>query len=174
MKRNHTAQDYKDIIRRLREARPDISLSSDFIIGFPNETDQDFEDTMSLIEDIGFDQSYSFIFSARPGTPAADMQDNVAQIVKQARLARLQKRINEMAQAISEGMLGSTQRILVTGPSRKDPAMMSGRTENNRVVNFAGDASLIGEFVDVEIIQALPNSLRGELFQSSTSQGACA
>lgn len=174
MKRNHTAQEYKDIIRRLREARPGISLSSDFIIGFPCESDQDFEDTMSLIEEIGFDQSFSFIFSARPGTPAADMQDNVALIVKQARLARLQKRINEMAQAISEAMLGTTQRILVIGPSRKDPAMMSGRTENNRVVNFAGDAALIGEFVEVHITQALPNSLRGEMVQGSLSQGACA
>ncbi len=163
MKRNHTAQQYKDIIRRLREVRPNLSLSSDFIIGFPGETDQDFEDTMTLIEEVGFDHSFSFIFSARPGTPAADMHDNVEHIIKQARLARLQKRISEMAQLISDNMVGSTQRVLVTGPSRKDPNVLSGRSENNRVVNFEGEPSLVGQFVDVHILEAFPNSLRGEL-----------
>jgi len=178
MKRNHTAKEYVDIIQRLREARPGISLSSDFIIGFPGETDQDFEDTMSLIEELGFDHSFSFIFSARPGTPAAALDDNVELIVKQARLARLQKRISEMAQAISESMVGTTQRVLVTGPSRKDPEMLSGRSENNRVVNFVGEATLVGQFVDVQINEAFPNSLRGELIQGSetapVSRNACA
>ncbi len=163
MKRGHTALEYKSRIRKLREARPGISLSSDFIVGFPGETEADFEQTMALIEEIGFDHSFSFIYSARPGTPAAALPDNVPLSVKKARLARLQARISDMANAISTAMVGSRQRILVERPSRKDPAIMAGRTENNRVVNFPADASLIGQFVDVIITEALPNSLRGEL-----------
>ncbi len=162
MKRGHTALEYKARIRRLREIRPDISLSSDFIIGFPGESDTDFEATMQLIEDIGFDHSFSFIFSARPGTPAADLRDDTPPRVKQQRLARLQRRINEMASGISRRMVGTVQRVLVDRPSRKNPAQLAGRTENNRVVNFDGPAELIGEFVDVRISEALPNSLRGE------------
>ena len=163
MKRNHTALEYKSIIRRLREARPGISLSSDFIIGFPGETDADFEQTMALIEEIGFDHSFSFIYSARPGTPAADMPDDVPLAVKKERLARLQQRISEMAAAISAGMVGNVECVLVEKPSRKRADQMSGRTENNRVVNFDADASLTGRFVTVKITEALPNSLRGEL-----------
>jgi len=163
MKRGHTALEYKSKIRRLREARPDISLSSDFIVGFPGETDADFEATMELIEQVGFDQSFSFIYSRRPGTPASSLPDDVPLEVKKARLARLQARINEMAQAISQSMVGSRQRILVEGPSKKDPAQMAGRTANNRVVNFDGAAELAGRFVDVRITQALANSLRGRL-----------
>jgi len=163
MKRNHTAQEYVEIIERLREIRPDLSMSSDFIIGFPGETDEEFEATMELIEKIGFDQCFSFIYSPRPGTLAADMDDTIPFDVKQARLKRLQARINEMAAGISESMLGTVQRVLVTRASRKDDNEMSGRTENNRVVNFPGDASLIGQFVDLKITEALPNSLRGEL-----------
>ncbi len=162
MKRGHTALEYKARIRRLREIRPDISLSSDFIIGFPGESDTDFEATMQLIEDIGFDHSFSFIFSARPGTPAADLRDDTPPRVKQQRLARLHRRINEMASGISRRMVGTVQRVLVDRPSRKNPAQLAGRTENNRVVNFDGPAELIGEFVDVRISEALPNSLRGE------------
>ncbi len=163
MKRNHTADDYIKIIQRLREVRPNLSMSSDFIIGFPNETDEDFEATMNLIETIGFDQCFSFIYSPRPGTLAADMEDAVPLNVKQARLKRLQKRINEMAADISASMVGSVQKVLVTGVSRKDDKEMSGRTENNRVVNFPADASLIGQFANIKITEALPNSLRGEL-----------
>ena len=148
-------------------ARPDLTLSSDFIIGFPGETDKDFEDTMKLIETIGFDQSYSFIFSARPGTPAASLADDTPMAVKKERLARLQALIIRQAAAISERMVGSTQRVLVDRPSRKDPRQMSGRTENNRVVNFDGDASLIGQFADVRITEALPNSLRGKLVETA-------
>jgi len=162
MKRGHTTDQYKDKVRRLREARPDLSMSSDFIIGFPGETDADFEATMKLIEDIGFDLSFSFIYSARPGTPAESFEDDVPMEIKKQRLSRLQKRINEMAAAISESMVGTVQRILVDRPSRKDPDEMSGRTENNRVVNFKGNADLLGQFVDVKITRALPNSLRGE------------
>jgi len=163
MKRNHTAKDYIEIIERLRLVRPDLSMSSDFIIGFPGETDEEFEATMELIEKIGFDQCYSFIYSPRPGTLAADMDDAVPFDVKQARLKRLQARINDMAAAISVSMVGTIQRVLVTRASRKDGSEMSGRTENNRVVNFPGDASLIGQFVDLKITEARPNSLRGEL-----------
>ncbi|MDH5191611.1 MAG: TRAM domain-containing protein, partial [Gammaproteobacteria bacterium] len=163
MKRKHTAQEYKEIIQRLREARPDISISSDFIIGFPNETDADFQATMDLIDEIEFDQSFSFIYSARPGTPAADMVDDIPHTVKQERLKILQHRINEFAARINRRMVGTTQRILVEGLSRKDKNELAGRTANNRVVNFAGDKSLIGEFIDVRITDAFPNSLRGEL-----------
>lgn len=162
MKRGHSAFEYKQKIKRLREIRPDISMSSDFIIGFPGETDQDFEHTMQLIEDIGFDQSFSFIYSRRPGTPAAELPDDVPMTVKQARLNRLQHTINNMAQQISRNMVGTVQRVLVDRPSRKDPNEIAGRTENNRVVNFAGPAGLIGQFADVRITQAMPNSLRGE------------
>ncbi len=163
MKRNHTALEYKSIIRRLREVRPDINLSSDFIIGFPGETDDDFEQTMALIEAIGFDQSFSFIYSARPGTPAAVLPDDVQHATKKARLSRLQQRINEMAAAISEAMVGKVERVLVEKVSRKRADQLSGRTANNRVVNFDADAALIGCFIDVRITEALPNSLRGEL-----------
>jgi tRNA-2-methylthio-N6-dimethylallyladenosine synthase len=163
MKRNHTALEYRSIIRRLREVRPDISLSSDFIIGFPGETDEDFEQTMALIETIGFDQSFSFIYSPRPGTPAAELPDDVQLATKKARLSRLQQRINGMAAAISDSMVGRVERILVEKISRKRTDQLSGRTQNNRVVNFDADPSLIGHFVDVRITEALPNSLRGEL-----------
>jgi len=163
MKRGHSAWEYKRKIRRLREIRPDISMSSDFIIGFPGESDDDFAYTMRLIDEVGFDHSFSFIYSARPGTPAAELPDNVPLEVKQARLQRLQQRIADNAQRISRQMVGTVQRVLVDRPARKDPRQMSGRTENNRVVNFDGDESLIGQFVDVRITQALPNSLRGEI-----------
>ena len=162
MKRGHTAIEYKSRLRQLKLARPGISLSSDFIIGFPGETDADFEDTMKLIKEVGFDHSFSFIYSARPGTPAASLNDDTPAQVKKDRLATLQKTINEQAQAISESMVGSVQRILVERPSTRDDAELAGRTENNRVVNFAGDTALIGKFVDVSITEARPNSLRGE------------
>ena len=163
MKRGHTALEYKQKIRRLREARPGISLSSDFIVGFPGETERDFEDTMRLIEDVGFDQSFSFIYSRRPGTPAASLPDDVPHEVKQARLERLQARIDASALAISRAMVGSVQRVLVERPSKKDARQLAGRTENNRWVNFDGPPSLINRFVDVAITEALPNSLRGRL-----------
>ena len=161
MKRRYKAQDYIKIIEKVRKVRPNISMSSDFIIGFPGETDQDFEDTMQLIETIGYDNSFSFIYSPRPGTPASDLPDDVPMEVKQARLQRLQKRIVEMTTEISNNMVGTTQTVLVDRPARKDQSQISGRTENNRVVNFDGDHALIGQFVDVEITEALPNSLRG-------------
>ena len=163
MKRRYTASDYVKIIEKIRKVRPNISMSSDFIIGFPGETEEDFEDTMRLIETIGYDTCFSFIYSARPGTPASDLPDDVPMEVKQARLQRLQKRIIEMASQISRDMVDTTQRLLVDRPARKDPQQISGRTENNRVVNFDGDHSLIGQFVDVKITEALPNSLRGVL-----------
>lgn len=166
MKRRYKADDYINIIQKVRKIRPDISLSSDFIIGFPGETDQDFEDTMQLIETIGYDQSFSFIYSARPGTPASDLADDVPMDVKRARLQRLQKRIVEMAVAISESMVGTVQTVLVDRPARKDQNQISGRTENNRVVNFDGEHALIGQFVDVLITEALPNSLRGRMTSS--------
>ena len=169
MKRGHTVHDYKARIARLREARPDISLSSDFIVGFPDETDDDFAATMALIDDIGFDQSFSFIYSARPGTPAAFMPDDVTHAIKQKRLEQLQARINEMATDISNTMVGTVQRVLVDGHARKDAAQLSGRTENNRVVNFDGDATLLGSFIDVRITEALPNSLRGEIRSRQSS-----
>jgi len=169
MKRGHHQADYIDKIRRLREVRPNISLSSDFIIGFPGETDADFEQTLDLIETLGFDLSYSFIYSARPGTPAADMEDGVSMDVKRERLARLQARINAMAAQISRNMVGTVQRVLVEGVSKKDYAQMSGRTENNRVVNFTGHPKLVGQFVDVLITESLPNSLRGRILDDSVS-----
>ena len=165
MKRSHTTLEYKSKMRKLKAARPGISLSSDFIVGFPGETDADFEQTMALIRDIGFDQSFSFIYSARPGTPAASLDDPVPLEEKKIRLAQLQKTINAQAQAISEGMVGSTQRILVERPSSRRNSEMAGRTENNRVVNFPADKSLIGKFVDVRITEARPNSLRGEFVE---------
>lgn len=165
MKRNHTALEYKSRIRKLRTARPNLSLSSDFIIGFPGETDADFDATMKLIEDIGFDHSFSFIYSARPGTPAANLQDDVPMETKKQRLDTLQKRILEMAGHISQSMDGTIQRVLVEGLSRKSDQQVSGRTENNRVVNFDADPSLIGKFVNVRITEVLPNSLRGEFVE---------
>jgi tRNA-2-methylthio-N6-dimethylallyladenosine synthase len=165
MKRGHTALEYKAKIRRLREMRPDICISSDFIVGFPGESEEDFEQTMRLIEAVGFDQSFSFIYSPRPGTPAASLPDDVPQEVKKARLARLQAKINEQARAISEAMVGSVQKVLVEGVSRKNEEEVSGRTENNRVVNFPADRSVIGRFVEVRITAAYPNSLRGELIE---------
>jgi len=161
MKRGHTALEYKQRIRRLREVRPDISLSSDFIVGFPGETDRDFEATMNLIADVGFDQSFSFVYSARPGTPAANLPDDTPMQVKKERLQILQARINQQAQAISDAMVGTTQRVLVEKISKKSASQVAGRTENNRWVNFDADPSLIGRFVDVVITEALPNSLRG-------------
>ena len=164
MKRGYTALEYKSRIRKLRALRPEISLSSDFIVGFPGETEDDFAATMQLIEDVGFDHSFSFIYSARPGTPAADLPDETPMAVKKERLSILQARLGEQAHQISKAMVGSIQKILVTGVSKKDPGHLQGRTENNRVVNFsATDSSLQGEFVHVEIGEALPNSLRGRL-----------
>ncbi|MBA4503473.1 tRNA (N6-isopentenyl adenosine(37)-C2)-methylthiotransferase MiaB [Marinobacterium marinum] len=167
MKRGHTALEYKSKLRRIKKLRPDISFSSDFIIGFPNESDADFEATMNLIADIGFDASFSFIYSRRPGTPAADLPDNVDEETKKQRLKILQDRITAQAFQISRRMVGSTQRILVNGYSKKDPGQLSGRTENNRVVNFRCDnPDLIGHFADVRIAQAYANSLLGELVGS--------
>ncbi len=174
MKRKHTALEYRAIVRRLRAARPGLSLSSDFIIGFPGETDADFQATMDLIEQVGFDQSFSFIYSPRPGTPAAALPDDVPAEVKKQRLALLQHRITQRAAEISRAMVGTTQRVLVEGPSRKDPEELSGRTENNRVVNFRCARSLIGEFVNVTITEALPNSLRGALQSSPGEAAGCA
>ena len=167
MKRGHTALEYKSKIRRLRKIRPHISISSDFIIGFPGESEADFAATMKLVEDIGFDTSFSFVYSARPGTPAADLPDNTDEDTKKQRLQILQSRINQNAQRISRTMVGNQEKILVTGVSRKDPGQLQGRTENNRVVNFAcDDHSLIGDFATVEVYEALPNSLRGTLVHS--------
>jgi tRNA-2-methylthio-N6-dimethylallyladenosine synthase len=163
MKRGHTVLEYKQKIRRLREQRPDISLSSDFIVGFPGETERDFENTMKLIEEMNFDQSFSFIYSARPGTPAASLPDETPMEVKKERLSRLQALINKQALAISKDMLGGVQRILVEGYSKKDSKQLAGRTENNRVVNFDGHPRMIGQFVDVTITEALRNSLRARI-----------
>ncbi|WP_193161374.1 tRNA (N6-isopentenyl adenosine(37)-C2)-methylthiotransferase MiaB [Microbulbifer hainanensis] len=167
MKRGHTALEYKSKIRRLKKIRPDICLSSDFIVGFPGETERDFEATMNLIQEVGFDISFSFIYSPRPGTPAADLPDDTPEDVKKQRLQLLQNRINQQAAAIARRMVGNTERVLVTGVSKKDPGQLQGRTENNRVVNFrADDLALIGNFADVVIEEALPNSLRGTLVAS--------
>ena len=163
MKRGYTALEYKSLVRKLRAVRPDLSLSSDFIVGFPGETEADFEKTMKLIDEVGFDASFSFVYSARPGTPAADLEDDVPQTDKLKWLSRLQKRIEAQVAVISESMVGSTQRILVEGPSKKNADELAGRTENNRVVNFAGNPRLVGQFVDVLITSALPHSLRGEI-----------
>ena len=161
MRRGYTAPEYKQKIRQLREVRPGISVSSDFIVGFPGETDADFEATMNLIAAVGFDQSFSFIYSPRPGTPAADFPDQVPEDVRHQRLEILQARVNAQAQAISRAMVGSVQRVLVQGPSKKSPLQLAGRTENSRWVNFDGPQSLVGQFAEVMITEALPNSLRG-------------
>lgn len=166
MKRGHTVLEYKQKIRRLQQVRPDISISSDFIVGFPGETDRDFEATMKLISDIGFDQSFSFIYSPRPGTPASTFDDDTPMSVKKERLQILQACINQQAMAISEAMVGSTRRVLVEKPSKKDSRQVCGRTENMRWVNFDAPASLIGHFIDVVITEALPNSLRGRLLDA--------
>jgi tRNA-2-methylthio-N6-dimethylallyladenosine synthase len=163
MKRGYTALEFKQKIRKLRAVRPDISISSDFIVGFPGETDADFDKTMKLIEDVGFDQSFSFIYSRRPGTPAADLEDGTSDAEKHARLERLQAHISAHAAAISQAMVGSVQRVLVEGPSRKDPNELTGKTENMRPVNFAGHPRLVGQFVDVLITMAMSNSLRGRV-----------
>lgn len=168
MKRGHTALEYKSTIRKLRKIRPNLSMSSDFIIGFPGESKADFEATMNLINDIGFDMSFSFIYSARPGTPAADLPDDVSEQEKKERLYLLQNRITQMAQQISRQMFDTEQRILVEGPSKKNPMELRGRTENNRVVNFIGPHTVIGQFVDVRITEALPNSLRGDLIRTES------
>jgi tRNA-2-methylthio-N6-dimethylallyladenosine synthase len=169
MKRGHTALEYKSKMRRIKKIRPDICFSSDFIIGFPGETEFDFEQTMKLIDQIGFDISYSFIYSRRPGTPASDIPDTVTEETKKERLSLLQNRITQNAQRISRSMVGSVERILVNSFSKKDPGMLSGRTENNRVVNFrCDDPSLIGKFADVEIVQAYTNSLIGKLVRTET------
>ncbi len=169
MKRGHTILEYKQKIRKLRQARPDISLSSDFIIGFPGETERDFEALMNLVAEMGFDQSFSFIYSARPGTPAASLTDDTPMEVKKERLRLLQERINQQAMTISRTMIGTTQRVLVEKFSRKSALQVSGRTENNRWVNFDAGASIIGEFVDVVITEALPNSLRGRLAKNQAA-----
>ena len=163
MKRGYTALEYKSIVRRLRRARPDLSLSSDFIVGFPGETDADFDATMKLVEDVGFDGAFSFLYSPRPGTPAAELPDPVPQAVKEARLARLQALLDAQYHACSEAMVGTRQRVLVTGHAVKDRRDLQGRTDNNRVVNFPGDASLIHRYADVVVVAALSHSLRGEL-----------
>jgi len=163
MKRGYTALEFKQKIRKLRAVRPDISVSSDFIVGFPGESDADFEKTMKLIEDVGFDQSFSFIYSRRPGTPAADLEDNVTSEEKHARLSRLQAHINAHARSISDSMVGSTQTVLVEGPSKKNPNELTGKTENMRSVNFPGHARLVGQFVDVVITEAMSNSLRARV-----------
>ena len=170
MKRGHTVKDYSETIARLREARPDLSLSSDFIVGFPGESDEDFEDTMKLINDTGFDLSFSFVYSARPGTHAAELPDDVSNEIKKKRLQRLQQTITESALNISQSMVGSIQKVLVDRPSRKSATEMSGRTENNRVVNFEGSEDLLGGFAEIRITEALPNSLRGELISAESSQ----
>lgn len=171
MKRNHTALEYKAIIRKLREARPDIQISSDFIVGFPGETAKDFEDTMKIIEQVNFDMSFSFIYSARPGTPAADLPDDVSEDEKKERLYRLQQRINHQAQQFSRLMLGTEQRILVEGPSKKDLMELTGRTETNRIVNFQGTPDMIGKFVDVKITDVYTNSLRGDVVRTEDEMG---
>jgi len=163
MKRGYTALEYKSKIRRLRKVRPNISVTSDFIIGFPGETNADFEDTMNLIHDIGFDNSFSFIYSARPGTPAAQLPDDVSMDIKKQRLHILQQRISLNMKHISDAMVGTIEPILVVGPSKKDPHMLAGRTENNRVVNFKGSKELVGQLVSIKITEALTNSLRGEI-----------
>jgi tRNA-2-methylthio-N6-dimethylallyladenosine synthase len=163
MKRGYTALEYKSLVRKLRAARPNLSLSSDFIVGFPGETEEDFEKTMQLIEDVVFDGSFSFTYSARPGTPASDLADDTPQDVKLKRLMRLQKKIDEQQQEVSRSMVGSVQRVLVEGKSKKDASELAGRTENNRVVNFAGNERLLGHYVEVRITEAQPHSLRGEI-----------
>jgi tRNA-2-methylthio-N6-dimethylallyladenosine synthase len=166
MKRGYTALEYKQKIRKLREARPDLSLSTDIIVGFPSETEQEFQKTLELIEEIKFDHSFSFMYSARPGTPAAEMPDSIDLETKKQRLAEVQILLNQQAQHISENMVGTVQTILVEKPSKKDPQQLAGRTENNRVVNFSGTPELIGQFIKVQITEALPNSLRAMMVEN--------
>jgi tRNA-2-methylthio-N6-dimethylallyladenosine synthase len=170
MKRGYTVLEYKSKIRRLREVRPEISVSTDFIVGFPGEREADFSATLDLVHDIGFDHSFSFIYSKRPGTPAASMPDDIPEGRKKERLAILQSRLDQRAAAISRAMVGRIERVLVEGPSRKDPVQLCGRTENNRVVNFYGRPELIGQFIDVRITEALPHSLRGERMLAPVEQ----
>ena len=171
MKRGHTALEYKSIIRKLRKVRPNIQISSDFIVGFPGETAQDFEDTMNLIAQVNFDMSFSFIYSARPGTPAADMPDDVSEDEKKQRLYLLQQRINNQAAQFSRAMLGTEQRVLVEGPSKKDIMELTGRTETNRIVNFKGTPDMIGKFVDIKITDVWTNSLRGDVVRTEDEMG---
>ncbi|XWY21755.1 tRNA (N6-isopentenyl adenosine(37)-C2)-methylthiotransferase MiaB [Bisgaard Taxon 45] len=171
MKRNHTALEYKSIIRKLRAVRPDIQISSDFIVGFPGETAEDFEQTMNLIAQVNFDMSFSFIYSARPGTPAADMPDDVTEEEKKQRLYVLQQRINNQAAQFSRAMLGTEQRVLVEGPSKKDLMELTGRTETNRIVNFVGTPDMIGKFVDIKITDVFTNSLRGDVVRTEDQMG---
>jgi len=170
MKRGYTRSEYLDIMSKMKAVRPDISLSSDFIIGFPGETEEEFEDTLALIEEVGFDFSYSFIYSARPGTPAAEIEDNISEEIKKQRLNKLKTRLNEMTMDISNSMVDTVQTVLVEGVSKKNPLQMTGRTENNRVVNFTAHPRLAGQFVDVMITEALPNSLRARLVESSVDK----
>jgi tRNA-2-methylthio-N6-dimethylallyladenosine synthase len=171
MKRGHTAIEYKSKIRALKKIRPNLSMSSDFIIGFPGESEQDFADTMKLINDIEYDLSFSFIYSARPGTPAADLPDDVSEAEKKQRLWILQERINQSAQRIARNMMDTEQRILVEGPSKKNPMELTGRTENNRVVNFEGTPDMIGQFVDVKVTDVYSNSLRGNVIRREADMG---
>ena len=171
MKRGHTAIEYKSKIRKLRKIRPNLSMSSDFIIGFPGESDDDFTATMDLIQAMDFDLSFSFIYSARPGTPAADLPDDVTEETKKLRLQLLQQRINQQALRIASGMLNTEQRILVEGPSKKNPMELTGRTENNRVVNFEGQPNMIGKFIDVKITSVFANSLRGDVIRTEDEMG---
>jgi tRNA-2-methylthio-N6-dimethylallyladenosine synthase len=172
MKRGYTALEFKSIVRRLRAARADITFSSDFIVGFPGETENEYEKTIRLIEEVGFDTAFSFVYSRRPGTPAADLVDDTPEIVKLQRLRRLQLLINEQAAAIGQAMVGTIQRVLVEGPSRKDPNEMMGRTGNNRIVNFPAPPRLIGQMVDVHVDTALTNTLRGQVATRDGVQGA--
>ena len=165
MKRNHTILEFKSKMRRLRQVRPDITISTDLIVGFPGETEQDFQQTMDLVTDMGFDQSFSFIYSKRPGTPAADLPDDVGDETKKKRLKQLQERLAHQGMRISQNMVGTTQSVLVDAISKKDPHQVSGRTENNRIVNFTGHARMIGQFIPVTITEALPNSLRGVIVE---------
>ena len=174
MGRRHTVLEYKQKLRKLRTVRPDICISSDFIVGFPGETDRDFEDTMKLVAEAGFDQSFSFIYSRRPGTPAASLLDEVSHDEKQQRLERLQERLNQQAAAIGETMLGSIQRVLVTGPSKTNDRLLSGRTENMRWVHFEGPQQLINQFAEVQIVEVLKNSLRGRWVTAAVSEDRAA
>ena len=170
MKRNYTAMEYRSIVRRLRQARPGISITTDFIVGFPGETENDFQQTLKLVEDVRFDGAFSFIYSPRPGTPAAALADETPQAVKLDRLQRLQKRLQELYEGYSREMVGTRQRVLVEGRSRKDANELAARTENNRIVNFAGPASLAGSYVEVEVVHAHPHSLRGRLASTVSPQ----
>jgi tRNA-2-methylthio-N6-dimethylallyladenosine synthase len=167
MKRGYTALEYKSVVRKLRAARPDISISSDFIVGFPGESDADFDATMKLIDDVGFDASFSFVFSPRPGTPAAEMKDETPDEVKMARLHRLQARIDELEKQVSERMVGTVQRVVVENVSKKNAGELAGRTENNRVVNFAGSPGMLGRYVDVRITAVSGHTLRGDAVEAA-------